>query len=171
MSGEADTIISPPGAVARFYGQVPGPAAMGILRGADHNTVQIDGGGFRGYLTAWLRFQLADDPVAAGAFVGPSPELLTNPSWRDQRLKGLAAAESGPSGPSAPVVAGLPTTTTVVSSVAAASVLTTGRLPTTGGTAPQPLLVPAALLAIAVTGRRHVVRSGACPRRCCTSPP
>jgi hypothetical protein len=173
MSGEADTIISSTGAVARFYGQARGPAAMGILRGADHNTVQLDGGGFRGYLTAWLRFQLAGDPVAAGAFVGPSPELLANPSWRDGRLKGLTT--TGPSGPAAPVVAGLPTTTTVVASVASvaseAAAAPAGRLPTTGGAAPLPLLVPAALLAIAATARRNVVRSAACPRRCSTSPP
>ncbi len=96
MRGEADTIISPIGAVTRFYGQVPGAAAMAILKGADHNTVQIDGGGFRGYLTAWLRWQLAGDGVAAGAFVGPSPELLSN------RCVASAAGRGVDRGPSAP---------------------------------------------------------------------
>ncbi len=35
-------------------------------------------GGFLGYATAWLEYQLRGNAVAAGAFTGPHPELLSN---------------------------------------------------------------------------------------------
>lgn len=152
MSGSEDGLISSAGTVARYYGRVPGPAAMGILEGADHNAVQIDGGGFRGYLTAWLRWQLSGDAAAAAAFVGPAPELSTNAAWRNQRFKGL----TGPSGPVGATVVDLPasTTTTAAPVVAlAAPTASTGRagssaLPTTG--AGVALLGPVALVTLAL---------------------
>jgi hypothetical protein len=59
------------------------------LRGAGHNTIQGTGGGYLGYLTAWLRYQLAADPYAATAFHGSRAELLGNPSWVNQAAKNL----------------------------------------------------------------------------------
>jgi pimeloyl-ACP methyl ester carboxylesterase len=74
MGGEVDG-IAPPGDLADYLRQVPGPGALLVLNGADHNGIQaVDGGGFLGYLTAWLRHHLCDDEEAAAAFAGPVPE-------------------------------------------------------------------------------------------------
>lgn len=147
LSGSDDVLISPAGAVAGYYDRVPGAAAMAILIGADHNAVQVDGGGFRGYLTAWLRWQLAGDEVAGRAFVGPDAELLTNPRWRDQRVKGLG----GPSGPSGPP-AGVPTAGAALTQVVPPATPTAAPLPATGGALPLP--APFALAAAALAVRR-----------------
>jgi hypothetical protein len=81
LTGELDLLISSPFTVNGFYAQVPGPAVKGAVRGAGHNEVQGDGGRFRGYLTAWLRYQLAGDAVARTAFVGGPAEMATNGRW------------------------------------------------------------------------------------------
>lgn len=72
---------------AAYHAVSPGPAARGRLLGVGHNW-PADGGGFRGYLTAWLRFTLTDDTDAAPAFVGPAPELLADPQWDGTAIKG-----------------------------------------------------------------------------------
>ncbi|TQF74319.1 alpha/beta hydrolase [Rhodococcus spelaei] len=72
---------------AAFHAVSPGPAARGRLLGVGHNWPS-DGGGFRGYLTAWLRFTLTGDADAARAFVGPAPELLADPRWDGTAVKG-----------------------------------------------------------------------------------
>ncbi|WP_458682736.1 poly(ethylene terephthalate) hydrolase family protein [Prescottella equi] len=72
---------------AAYHAVTPGPAARGRLLGVGHNW-PADGGGFRGYLTAWLRFTLTGDVDAAGAFVGPDPELLSDPLWDGTAVKG-----------------------------------------------------------------------------------
>lgn len=107
LSGEDDIVISNPLMNREFYDEVPGAAGMAMLAGAGHLEPQGDGDGFRGYITAWLRYQLADDATAAGAFVGPSPELLGNARWRHRAVKGLApvpspAAAVPPTPPTAP---------------------------------------------------------------------
>ena len=38
-------------------------------------------GGFLGYATAWLEYQLRGNATAAGAFTGAHPELVSNPNW------------------------------------------------------------------------------------------
>lgn len=73
---------------AAFHAVSPVPAARGRLLGVGHNW-PADGGGFRGYLTAWLRFTLTGDTDAARAFVGPAPELLADPRWDGTAVKGL----------------------------------------------------------------------------------
>jgi hypothetical protein len=87
VAGVNDTFISSAALNRAFFDHVQGPAAMGMLRGADHNTVQHDAGGYRGYITAWFRYLLMDDPAAARAFTGASPELLANPAWQDQSIR------------------------------------------------------------------------------------
>ncbi|MDH6280978.1 alpha/beta hydrolase [Prescottella agglutinans] len=72
---------------AAYHAVSPVPAARGRLLGVGHNWPS-DGGGFRGYLTAWLRFTLTDDTDAARAFVGPAPELLADPRWDGTAVKG-----------------------------------------------------------------------------------
>jgi hypothetical protein len=167
LSGEADTFISPAATVAGFYDEVPGAAAMAILRGADHNTVQLDAGsGFRGYLTAWLRWQLAGDATAARAFVGPAAELLANPSWTDVRLKALgslaapasAPPAAGPSPGRATPAGGAP------APIAPASPPGGPVLPATGGGGAG-LVLPSTLVGLAVVGRGLVDRSRPGPTR------
>ncbi|MBT2232065.1 S9 family peptidase [Nonomuraea sp. NEAU-A123] len=89
VSGANDTLISPNSALQTYYGQVPGAAAKAQLKGADHNTIQGTGGGFLGYVTAWLMYQLQGDTYARGAFVGTAPELNTNANWQNQVEKNL----------------------------------------------------------------------------------
>ncbi|MBN6051817.1 hypothetical protein JYK22_07705, partial [Nonomuraea sp. RK-328] len=89
LSGANDVIISPNSALQTYYNQVPGAAAKALLKGADHNTVQGTGGGFLGYLTAWLMYRLQDDSYARGAFAGATPEINTNASWQNQVEKNL----------------------------------------------------------------------------------
>jgi dienelactone hydrolase len=163
LSGEADTLISPAGTVAGYYDEVPGAAAMGILRGADHNTIQLDAGsGFRGYVTAWLRWQLAGDATAGTAFTGPHPGLAADPAWADVRTKDLGAApEPAPSpaaapapgpGPTAPTVAPPPGGPAASAPSAAAPSSEPPALPATGGGGVGPL-VGVALAALALAAR------------------
>jgi pimeloyl-ACP methyl ester carboxylesterase len=89
VAGVNDVLISDAATNVAFYDAVQGPAALALRKNADHNTVQHGAPGYRGALTAWFRYQLAGDPVAAGVFTGPHPELLANPAFVDQRVKGL----------------------------------------------------------------------------------
>lgn len=88
LGGSLDLLICGPLVVTGYYGAVPGAAAAAVLRGADHNTIQNTGGRFLGYLTAWLMYRLRDDAIAAAAFTGPNPELLSNAAWSWPRVKG-----------------------------------------------------------------------------------
>ena len=90
LTGALDLMAAGPGAMAGFYEELRGPAAMAALRGAGHIAVQGKGRRYLGYVTAWLRFQLAADSEAARAFTGPDAELLTNSNWTGQATKGLA---------------------------------------------------------------------------------
>ncbi|MDF2708209.1 MAG: hypothetical protein K0R62_3861 [Nonomuraea muscovyensis] len=89
LSGAKDVLISPNSAIQTYYGEVPGAAAKALLKGAGHNTIQGTGGGFLGYLTAWLMYQLQDDAYARGAFAGATPEINTNAGWQNQVEKNL----------------------------------------------------------------------------------
>ena len=107
LGARNDALISGAGTNLRFFDEVSVPAAVGVLTAADHNTIQASGGGFLGYITAWLQYRLRDDPDAARAFAGDAPELLTNPAWQAQRTKGLLLplpiAMSGSGGPALPI--------------------------------------------------------------------
>ena len=81
LGGSNDWLIAPPWALWVYYNEVSGAAAMLVLIGADHNTIQHSGGGYLGYLTAWMMYQLQDDQYARGAFVGDPPEANMNPNW------------------------------------------------------------------------------------------
>lgn len=82
-------LLAPPSAQSAYYSRVSGAAASAARRLAGHLEVQGDGNGLRGYLTAWLRYQLADDPVARSAFVGDPPEIAVNPAWTGYESKRL----------------------------------------------------------------------------------
>ena len=61
-------------------------AALGIIlssngKPADHTSIENptgNPGGLFGYATAWLEYQQRPNPIAAAAFTGPHPELVTN---------------------------------------------------------------------------------------------
>lgn len=84
MGGSRDIIISPASANRTALEATADsvPAAMGMATGAGHTAIEDDGGKHRGYLTAWMRFQLMGDAVAKGAFAGEDAELLSNPDWK-----------------------------------------------------------------------------------------
>jgi pimeloyl-ACP methyl ester carboxylesterase len=89
LTGANDWLISSASGQTGYYNQITGPAAKASLKGAGHNTVQGNGGGFRGYFTAWLLYTLKGDTTARAAFVGSPPELNTNTNWSNQAEKNL----------------------------------------------------------------------------------
>jgi hypothetical protein len=61
-------------------------AAHGIILSSDgtptdHTSIEScptgNPGGLFGYATAWLEYQLRGNPIAAAAFTGPHPELVS----------------------------------------------------------------------------------------------
>ena len=90
LGGSNDWLIAPPWALLEYYIEVPGAEAILVLNGADHLTIQGSGGGYLGYLTAWLMYQLQGEQYARGAFVGDPPEANTNANWSWQAEKNLS---------------------------------------------------------------------------------
>ncbi|MFD4467515.1 alpha/beta hydrolase [Rhodococcus sp. NPDC058505] len=85
LTGAADP-VSTAAAQQGYFDAVPGPATRGRLLGTAH-TWPRDGGGFRGYLTAWLDHTLRGDDEAARAFTGPAPQFLADPAWDHREIK------------------------------------------------------------------------------------
>jgi pimeloyl-ACP methyl ester carboxylesterase len=97
--GLVDLLIASPSTEAGYFDEVPGPAALGLIDisdgvWADHASIEnaSDGGqpgGFLGYTTAWLMYQLRGDTTAEGAFFDPTapPELLANSHWPASAVK------------------------------------------------------------------------------------
>jgi hypothetical protein len=70
-SGSADTTISSASVRAKYNAVTSRlPAAYGDLAGADHFQPIVNGNGYRGPLTAWVRWRLMGDPIAGHQFVG-----------------------------------------------------------------------------------------------------
>ncbi|GAA4092492.1 alpha/beta hydrolase [Nonomuraea soli] len=90
LSGANDWLISSAATLQGYYDQAGAGAGKALLKGAGHNDVQNGGGGFLGYVTAWLRYRLMADTQARGAFAGTAPELPTNTAWQNQALKNLS---------------------------------------------------------------------------------
>jgi hypothetical protein len=92
-----DSIIASPATEKAFFLSTTVHAALGIIlssdgKPADHASIQntADGGnpgGFLGYATAWLEYQLRGNATAAGAFTGPHPELVANANWPGSAVK------------------------------------------------------------------------------------
>ncbi len=92
-----DSIIASPATETAFFHSTSVHAALGIIlnsdgKPADHASIQntADGGnpgGFLGYATAWLEYQLRGNAVAAGAFTGAHPELVSNLNWPGSAVK------------------------------------------------------------------------------------
>jgi hypothetical protein len=95
--GFFDSIIASPATEKGFFLSAPVHAALGIItnsdgKAADHASIQDPAyggnpGGFLGYATAWLEYQLRGNATAAGAFTGPHPELTANPNWPGSAVK------------------------------------------------------------------------------------
>ena len=77
--------ISPLTSLKRLAEELPAstPMLMGRLSGIEHRYVLHQGDA---YMTAWLRYWLADDIEASAAFWGDCPEILDNPRWRDVKI-------------------------------------------------------------------------------------
>jgi hypothetical protein len=95
--GLIDSVIASPATETAFFDSVSGHAALGIIERsggtvADHSSIQnsVYGGkpgGFLGYATAWLEYQLLGNREAAAAFTGAHPELTGNADWPGSALK------------------------------------------------------------------------------------
>jgi hypothetical protein len=95
--GRIDSLIASPATEAAFFDSLPGPAAIGIIERsdgtvADHSTIQDPAnggkpGGFLGYATAWLEYQLLGNRKAAAAFTGAHPEIAANTDWPGSAVK------------------------------------------------------------------------------------
>lgn len=59
------------------------PMVMGRLKGIEHRYVLHQGDA---YMTAWLRYWLANDTFATPAFWGEDPEILKNSRWQDVKI-------------------------------------------------------------------------------------
>lgn len=89
--GLNDIYISPLGSVKSTFAAIPDPvpAAFALLKGANHYEFELSGGRTKGYVTAWLRFRLYDDPLAAQAFTGEKPEIMNNAAWTEFDIKNM----------------------------------------------------------------------------------
>ncbi len=77
--------ISPLASLERLAKELPAstPMLMGRLNGIEHRYVLHQGDA---YMTAWLRYWLANDSLAARAFIGTAPEILNNSRWIDVKI-------------------------------------------------------------------------------------
>jgi len=92
-----DSIIASPATERAYFHSTSVHAALGIIltsdgKLADHASIQDTAyggnpGGFLGYATAWLEYQLRGNATAAAAFTGPHPELVSNPNWPGSAVK------------------------------------------------------------------------------------
>lgn len=75
--------VMPSGAMERMYDKLGVPKAMARKKDCTHSDTDT---AMDGYVTAWFTWQLQGDEEAAKAFTGESPELMTNPLYRDQQI-------------------------------------------------------------------------------------
>lgn len=80
VAGSEDWVSTPSGLLA-YVRAIPGSSTIGRRAGALHDAILDPAGAYLGYVTAWMRYRLSDDPVAAEAFEGPRAEILNNPLW------------------------------------------------------------------------------------------
>lgn len=82
--GEFETdIVIPIDAMNAMYDKISSPKIMARRVDATHDQMMYSAGG---YVIAWFRWQLQGDTYAANAFIGETPELLTNSMYQDQRF-------------------------------------------------------------------------------------
>ena len=82
--GDFETeLVIPINEMNAMYDKITSPKIMARRVGAIHDEMMYSAGG---YVIAWFRWQLQGDTYAANAFIGETPELLTNSMYQDQRL-------------------------------------------------------------------------------------
>ena len=82
--GDFETqMVIPIEKMINMYQKIPAPKVMMRRIGAEHGQMQYSAGG---YVTAWFMWQLQGDKETEKAFIGDSPELLTNKLYQDQRI-------------------------------------------------------------------------------------
>ena len=83
-SGEFETdLVSPLEEMNKQYDKITSPKAMARRIGMTHDDMMYSAGG---YVMAWFRWQLQGDEEAAKAFIGDTPELMSNSMYQDQRI-------------------------------------------------------------------------------------
>jgi hypothetical protein len=94
--GFSDSIIASPATERAFFLSTSVHAALGIIlssdgKPADHTSIETpptdNPGSLFGYATAWLEYQPRGNPIAAAAFTGPHPELVSNTNWPGSATK------------------------------------------------------------------------------------
>jgi len=108
LAGQYDVLVSPELVVKRLYKRASQVVAIyGNLAGATHGTPLRNGGGFRGPMTAWLRFELMGDEQARGLFFGPACGYCASPIWTEflRNAKAQAVSTTNGSGAPGPVAA------------------------------------------------------------------
>jgi pimeloyl-ACP methyl ester carboxylesterase len=99
LAGQHDDLV-PPALVEQFYEAAEHVVAIyGELAGAGHFTPMGDAGGFRGPMTAWLRFHLMGDETARGEFFGPACSVCTSNAWSQLERNAAALQVPGPGAP------------------------------------------------------------------------
>lgn len=93
MAGETDTWV-PPAGIRAAYDATTTPAAYAELAGADHFPPIGNGNGFRGPVTAFLRWQLMGDEIARDQFVGACA-YCSSPLWSDYETNAALEALAG----------------------------------------------------------------------------
>lgn len=88
--------MAPPFVMNGFYNDMirnnsKQPVVKASLDWSMHNDMQDSGSPdrYKGYITAWLMYQLKGDTTAAGAFAGRNPELPTNSSWSNVAINNI----------------------------------------------------------------------------------
>ena len=66
-----------------MYDKISSPKIMARRVGMIHDEVMYSAGG---YVLPWFRWHLQGDTYAAKAFIGETPEWLTNSIYQDQRI-------------------------------------------------------------------------------------
>lgn len=81
LAGQYDTLVWPAYVQSRYEDAEHIVAIYGELAGADHFTPTGDGGGYRGPITAWMRFHLLGDEQARDEFFGAGCVYCGSPEW------------------------------------------------------------------------------------------
>ena len=79
---EVDIVI-PIDELNRMYDKIDAPKAMARRTNMTHDDMLYKA---EGYVAAWFMWLLQGDEEAAEAFIGDTPELLSNPLYQDQRI-------------------------------------------------------------------------------------
>lgn len=86
FSGQYEGIYATIDVTQNYYNRMVAryiPSAMAVLRNSGHNECMNSGdpSRFKGYVAAWLLYQLKGNSYARRAFAGTNPEIKTNTNW------------------------------------------------------------------------------------------